>query len=181
MTPCLEIADTAHLVIYLRSSFVFVFFVRTAYFEVPHRRGCHGDKSGERAGPLIIWSQKVLCNADFDLRLCGRLHSLAWKTRTLSSHLVSLERKYENRFTDVFLKSLPKRGSTYCYWFPNNMKYSNLMSCNACRLLVWDFLSIVIYYFEHIRGPLSNLICEISCQFVDSTTTHYFRKPVTKP
>jgi hypothetical protein len=49
--------------------------------------------------------------------LYERLHSLAGKTRTLSPHRVSLQKKYANRFTVVFLKSRPKRGPIMLFLF----------------------------------------------------------------
>lgn len=49
------------------------------FFKIPHRQWPHGVKSGERAGPLIIWSQKVLCNADCDLKFVWAIAQSCWK------------------------------------------------------------------------------------------------------
>ena len=40
----------------------------------------NGVRSGERAGPLNMWSQKVLCNANCDLQFVWATAQSCWKT-----------------------------------------------------------------------------------------------------
>lgn len=78
LTPCLEIANTLRLVISLRSSFVFVFFM-TGMFHSSPQTMASWRQIGWRAGPLIIWSQKVICNADCDLQSVWAIAQSCWK------------------------------------------------------------------------------------------------------
>jgi hypothetical protein len=61
--------------------------------------------------------------------------------------------------------------------------HSSELQCHvtAPHALVWDYLQTSICYPEYLHDCLSNLICEISSQWIRLTTTHFLMKSVIPP